>query len=230
MKLNWKNTQVRMTRFITLSIICLLSIHTYGQDSRLGAWYIYFGDIKLKEKFHLHYEAQYRSYDMIGDLEQLLLRTGIGYDINEHHQVLLGYGNITAENYTGYFDEKARTNENRFFQQYIGKHTHGRFSFVHRVRFEQRFFKNDFLTRFRYFLAPKIAINNPSFDDNTLYLSLYNEIFIGGREDYQFNINRVYGGLGYKVNSKLKLELGYMTQIFRLSSRDQLNLICSLSI
>lgn len=219
-----------MRRLYILVILGFISNNIAAQDSHLGAWYIYFGDIKVKEKFHIHYEAQYRNYDMMGDLEQLLLRTGIGYDINNYHQVLLGYGNITAENYTGYFDEKTRTNENRIFQQYIGKHNHGRFSFLHRVRFEQRFFKNDFLTRFRYFIAPKIALNNKAFDDNTVYLSLYNEIFIGGREDYQFNINRVYGGVGYKLNSKLKFEIGYMNQMFKLFNRDQLNFICALNL
>ena len=40
-----------------------------------------------------------------------------------------------------------------------------------------------------------------------------------------YDRNRVYGGLGYKINSGIKLEVGYMNQIFETSSRDQINLI-----
>ena len=38
--------------------------------------------------------------------------------------------------------------------------------------------------------------------------------------------NRIYGGLGYTLNSNVKFELGYMNQVFKSSSRDQINLIC----
>ena len=78
---------------------------------------------------------------------------------------------------------------------------------------------SDFKTRFRYFLG----LNIP-FKDSKYYLSTYNEIFLNGASNV-FDRNRVYGGLGYKVSDGIKLEIGYMNQIFETSSRDQINLI-----
>jgi len=57
------------------------SIH--AQKSDLGAWYMYFGNNKISKKLNWHNEIQYRNFDAGGDLEQLLIRTGIGYDLTE---------------------------------------------------------------------------------------------------------------------------------------------------
>ena len=56
----------------------LLPSLNQAQESNLGNWLIYIGNKKLNEKWNLHHEIQYRNYDAIGDLEQLLLRTGLG--------------------------------------------------------------------------------------------------------------------------------------------------------
>lgn len=61
---------------------------------------IYFGNNKLNEKFNIHNEVQYRNYNAVGDLEQLLLRTGLGYNLTpNNNNLLLGYGFIRSENY-----------------------------------------------------------------------------------------------------------------------------------
>lgn len=49
-----------------------------AQKSDVGNWFMLFGSEKVNSKFNIHYEVQYRNYDFIGDLNQLLLRTGIG--------------------------------------------------------------------------------------------------------------------------------------------------------
>ena len=190
-----------------------------SQDSYLGNWLIYIGSKQLNTKWNLHHEIQYRNYNAGGDLEQLLLRTGLGYKIGEKSNVLLGYGYINSENYTGISNEKITIEEHRIFQQFITKNNIGSLSLQHRYRFEQRFVASDFKTRFRYFLG----LNIP-FKDSKYYLSTYNEIFLNGASNV-FDRNRVYGGLGYKVSDGIKLEIGYMNQIFETSSRDQINLI-----
>lgn len=78
--------------------------------------------------------------------------------------------------------------------------------------------------RFRYFLAAKVALNKPTLEKNTFYISAYNEIFINNKETF-FDRNRIYGGFGYVVNKNVKLELGYMNQLFNVGSRDQVNVI-----
>ncbi len=206
-------------------LIFLLPLTAYCQDSNLGNWIMYFGNKQINDRWNWHNEIQYRNYNAIGDLEQLLIRTGIGYNLTEkNNNVLLGYGYILSENYVPDTDNKTSVNEHRIFQQFITKQKFSRVGLLHRYRFEQRFIEGDFKMRFRYFLSLNIALNNPELTSNTFYASAYNEIFLNS-ESPVFDRNRLYGGLGYKLNDQLRFELGYMNQFFESSGRDQLNMV-----
>jgi hypothetical protein len=196
-----------------------------AQDSSLGNWLIYFGNLKINNKLNWHHEVQYRNYNFIGDLEQLLLRTGIGYNLTENNNnVLLGYGYILSQNYLENSDEKVDVNEHRIYQQFITRQEISRVRVQHRYRFEQRLVEDDFRLRFRYFLAVNIPLNEKDMLDNTIYLSSYNEIFLNTQGTI-FDRNRLYGGLGYKLNKNVRFELGYMNQFFSNGGRDQMNII-----
>ena len=85
----------------------MLPINMTAQESDLGNWLIYRGSKKLNSKWNIHNEVQYRNYDVVGDLEQLLLRTSLGYNLSDqNHNLLLGYGYILLENYVQPLDEK----------------------------------------------------------------------------------------------------------------------------
>lgn len=208
-----------MKKILCVLALFLMSQTMTSQESGPGNWLIYIGSKKLDSKWNFHHEIQYRNYNVIGDMEQLLIRVGLGYDIGSRSNVLLGYGYINSENFTGIADDQITVQEHRIFQQFIAKQNIGRVSLQHRYRFEQRFIESDFKTRFRYFLG----INIP-FSTSKYYLSAYNEIFLNG-ESNVFDRNRIYGGLGYKISKGIKLELGYMSQVFETSSRDQINII-----
>ena len=209
---------------IALTFLLALPTIVKAQESNLGNWLIYIGNKKLNSKWNIHNEVQYRNYNAIGDLEQLLLRTGVGYNLNEKNNVLLGYGYILSENYIGDSDDKISVNEHRIFQQYITKQTVGSVTLSHRYRFEQRFVEDVFKMRFRYFLGLNIPLKKNESGASPLYLSAYNEIFLNSKSSI-FDRNRVYGGLGYNLNKNIKLELGYMNQFFESDSRDQINII-----
>ena len=216
-----------MRRLIYTVLLSFLFIPwTFSQGSDFGNWMIYFGNNKLDEKFNIHNEVQYRNYNAVGDLEQLLLRTGLGYNLTpNNNNLLLGYGFIRSENYQN-LDTKLVLNEHRIYQQFITKQSFGRVIFSHRYRLEERFVADDFKMRFRYFLATNVALNHKLLVPNTIYLSAYNEIFINAKNQL-FDRNRIYGGLGYKVSNNLKLEIGYMNQRFFIGNRDQINLIAN---
>lgn len=203
-------------------IVLLLPFFAQGQASNLGNWLIYIGNKKVNSKWNIHHEIQYRNYNAIGDLEQLLIRTGVGYSIAENSNLLLGYGFINSQNYVGNTDEKVAVNEHRIFQQFITKQTLGKVGLQHRYRFEQRFIPGNFKTRFRYFLGVTVPISKQEEVNHFWYLSSYNEIFLNG-EGNPFDRNRLYGGLGHKFSSGLKLEAGYMNQFLSNANRDQLN-------
>ncbi len=209
-----------MKKLVLAILFISFSFTAKSQDSGLGNWLIYIGSKQLNEKWNLHHEIQYRNYNGIGDMEQLLIRTGLGYNLGSRSNVLLGYGYINSENFTGNGNDQLTVEEHRIYQQFITKQNIGSVSLQHRYRFEQRFVESNFKTRFRYFLSMNIPLKKES----KYYLSAYNEIFLNG-ESNVFDRNRIYGGLGYKVRKGFKIELGYMSQVFETSSRDQINII-----
>jgi len=213
-----------------LIFVLMLPIFAQSQDSNLGNWLMYIGNKKLNQKWNIHNEVQYRNYNAIGDLEQLLLRTGLGYNLTEdNNNLLLGYGYILSENYVGDSDQKKSVNEHRIFQQFSTKQYVGKLKLSHRYRFEQRFVEDDFKMRFRYFLSFNYPLYSFKNESSMLYASAYNEIFLNTKSSV-FDRNRLYGGLGFKLNDKVKFELGYMNQFFENSGRDQINIITFINI
>ncbi|MFS4474074.1 DUF2490 domain-containing protein [Chryseobacterium sp. T20] len=207
---------------LAFTVLGLGSILTFAQKNDLGAWYMYFGNNKISKKLNWHNEIQYRNFDAVGDLEQLLIRTGIGYDLTENNNnVLLGYGFILSQPYVN--GEKKENIEHRIFQQYITKQKFGRFYLQHRYRLEERFLQDDFRMRFRYMLGVNIPITQKELLPKTLYASVYNEIFLHFNSPV-FDRNRVYGALGYVINKNMRIEAGYMNQIQENRNRGQIQI------
>ncbi|WP_312343510.1 DUF2490 domain-containing protein [Chryseobacterium binzhouense] len=205
-----------------LVLMCTLGVTAIAQNSDLGAWYMYFGNNKISEKFNFHNEIQYRNFDAGADLEQLLIRTGIGYDLTENNNnILLGYGFILSQPYIR--GEKSENIEHRIFQQYITRQKFGRFFVQHRYRLEERFLQDDFRMRFRYFLGLNIPINNKEMLPKTWYASAYNEIFLHF-DNPVFDRNRVYGAVGFVINKNMRIEAGYMNQIQENRNRGQIQI------
>ncbi len=217
-----------MTRLLRITCFLLFfPIALSAQENDFGNWYIYFGNKQLSDRWNWHHEVQYRNYNFIGDLEQLLLRTGIGYNLTENNNnLLLGYGYILSENYVqGSTEDKISFGEHRIFQQFITRQNVGPVGLQHRYRFEQRFIDDtDFRIRFRYFLGINIPLTNKTMGEDTFYLSAYNEIFLNG-QNAVFDRNRLYGALGYAFSKNFRMELGVMSQIYESRNRAQFQIV-----
>lgn len=201
-------------------------------QTKMGAWYMYFANATFKESpWGVQGDIQLRNWNVLGDLEQLLVRGGLTYKPkNTKIKFTLGYGDVT----TGAFGSANNTSrESRIYQEAlfptkIGK----RFYFNHRIRYEQRFVENqDFRTRYRYNMFLNVALNKVEMEKNTLYLALYNEIFINGQRNIGnnntveiFDRNRLYMGLGFVLGEKLKVQAGLMNQATNNWSKNQLQL------
>lgn len=219
MKENIKLSTIKKAVLVAILVLPCIAL---SQNSDFGNWLIYIGNKKLNSKWNIHHEVQYRNYNAVGNLEQLLLRTGLGHTFNDgKNNVLLGYGYILSENYISNSDNKRTVNEHRIFQQFTSSQNIGGIKLSHRYRFEQRFVESNFKMRFRYFLALNIPLGDK---ENKYYLSAYNEIFLNTKTSI-FDRNRLFGGIGYTINKNIKMEAGYMNQLFERSSRDQLNII-----
>ena len=210
---------MKIINVIVISI-CFLNV-SYSQKTETGNWFMYFGNQKINKNINWHNEIQHRNYNFIGDFNQLILRTGIGFNLTEdNNNLLLGYGYINTEKYLVNSNQKVNVNEHRIFQQFISKQNFGRFFVQHRYRVEERFLKNDFQLRLRYFLGINIPLNKKTLEKNTIYLSSYNEIFINSEKPL-FDRNRLYGALGYFIHKNLKMEVGFMSQSLEDSNRNQ---------
>jgi intein/homing endonuclease len=210
---------MKIINVIVISI-CFLNV-SYSQKTETGNWFMYFGNQKINKNINWHNEIQHRNYNFIGDFNQLILRTGIGFNLTEdNNNFLLGYGYINTEKYLANSNQKVNVNEHRIFQQFISKQNFGRFFVQHRYRVEERFLKNDFQLRLRYFLGINIPLNKKTLEKNTIYLSSYNEIFINSEKPL-FDRNRLYGALGYFIHKNLKMEVGFMSQSLEDSNRNQ---------
>jgi hypothetical protein len=197
----------------------------FSQKSEIGNWFIYFGNQKINQNWNWHNEIQYRNYDFIGDTNQLLLRTGFGYNLTENNNnVLLGYGFVNTHKYIPNSDQKQVSNEHRIFQQFITKQNFGRFYFLHRYRVEERFLPDDFQLRIRYFLNVNLPLNKKTLDKNAIYLAAYNEVFVNTEKPF-FDRNRMYAALGFVVNKNIKVEAGVMSQIVGQSNRNQFQIV-----
>ena len=209
---------------LKLSILTffLLSITVNAQvdQSQTGAWYMYFYNTQFKDSnFGIQGDIQYRNWDVLGDLEQLLVRSGVTYTPKDSGVMFtLGYANIT----TGAFGESnATTGESRIYQEaLISQKLGGRFYVAHRFRYEQRFVENqDFRTRYRYNVFLNIPLNKKALVKNAIYTAFYNEIFINGQTEIGttnpvqiFDRNRTYLGLGYVIKPGQRVQLGWMNQ------------------
>lgn len=225
-----------MPRLFNLCLILFLCTPLCAQtgpdEDQLGSWYMYFFNTSFGDgPFGVQGDIQYRSWNAGGDLEQLLLRGGLTYRPEEVNALFtLGYGNIT----TGAFgDSDATTGESRIYQeallpQKLGK----RFQLTHRFRYEQRWVEDqDFRTRYRYNIFVNVLLNATEMEKKTLYLALYNELFINGQKDIgdgrevqYFDRNRTYLGLGYALADNLRVQAGWMRQTTVNWTKDQAQL------
>ncbi len=173
----------------------------------------------------MHHEIQYRNYNLVSDLQQLLLRAGIGYNLTENNNnILLGYGFIHSENYMPGTDTKLGNEEHRIYQQFTSKQNFGIFNTQHRYRIEERFLAERFALRLRYFLGMNVPITNKNMSAKTLYLSAYNEIFLNTKSAI-FDRNRLYGALGYTLSKNAKAEVGFIAQTLERTNRNQFQVL-----
>ncbi|MFC4632338.1 DUF2490 domain-containing protein [Dokdonia ponticola] len=209
---------------ITLALLFIaitsypLSAQNNG-ESNLGAWYMLFTTNQVSEKVSIHAEVQYRNYEFADNFNQLLLRTGVNYNISDNAMATFGYAYITTDPTFEEPDGEQNTTEHRIYQQFLLKNSVGKFKFSHRYRLEQRFIDNplsgnDTQHRARYFLRVTYPLNDKWF------LTAYDEIFINLQNEF-FGQNRLFGAVGYNFSKNLSTQIGYLKNDFRVDTFDR---------
>ena len=215
--------------FILVSLIIPISSSAQEKNDQLGAWYMYFYNTTFKESpWGIQGDLQYRNWNLAGDLEQLLIRSGITYQPKKAQiKFTLGYGNIT----TGMIGSSNVTSgEHRIYQEALYPVKFGNRIYTnHRFRYEQRFVEGqDLRTRYRYNLFVNVPLNKKTLEKKAIYIALYNEIFINGQRKIGennsveiFDRNRAYAAIGYVIKNGLSVQLGIMNQTTDNQSKNQ---------
>lgn len=222
-----------MMRVIFRFLFFIITTSAFSQidESQKGSWYMYFYNHQFKtSQFGIQGDFQYRDWQVLGDREQLLVRSGITYTPKETSILFtVGFANITS----GVFGDSNETlNENRIYQEALLPQQIGEYVFVtHRFRFEQRFVEHqDFRTRYRYNIFINVPFNSKNLSvSKTIYSAFYNELFINGERNIGqnasvefFDRNRTYFGLGYVLNPKVRFQIGYLQQTTNAWSKGQM--------
>ena len=199
---------------------------------QLGAWYMLFWSTRFDDSsIGLQGDVQHRNWNAGSDLEQLLIRAGLTY-APPNAPVLFtgGVAHITS----GAFGDSDETSaERRVYQEALVRQPLGRLvSLRHRYRFEQRWVDGqDFRTRFRYALFGDVGLNGRGTGDGSIYLALYNEVFINGQLEVgrgrtveRFDRNRFYTAVGFGISDQARLQAGYMIQTLPGGSKGQIQI------
>lgn len=176
-----------------------------------GNWIMYFGQNRVSDKISIHSEAQYRNHTLVpGEIEQLLLRTGLNYHFSPSIFASAGYGHISSYIYES--EQSAPESiEHRIWQQLIINSGTGRIKTEHRYRTEQRWIESKYKNRIRYRLNALLALNNPDFRPGSFFLSFYDEIFLNTQQTF-FDRNRLYAGFGYQISKIANVQTGVLHQ------------------
>jgi hypothetical protein len=197
---------------IIFTLLALASTTSFAQENDYRNWGVVNFNQKINDQFSFQSDIQYRTWEDLDQLNQLLIRGGVGYNLTPNNNtVLLGYAYILTRNPDGEGGYNS-FGENRIYQQFNTKHAYSRINLNHRFRFEERLMNDDIFYRFRYQFNVTVPINNAKMQENTLYAKVSNELFLNTIKKNDFDRDRLSFSLGYMFNPHVSLEAGYMKQ------------------
>lgn len=208
---------------------CISAQNQRSTADQQHAWLMYFGNHAINPKLGLHLEGQIRRADGIQSPQQLLLRTGINYQLLPQSFASLGYCWVKTYPY-GSFPSKSIFPENRIWEQFQNKNQLGKVEWISRFRLEQRWVQGPvqgvdgswapgnavFSNRFRSLQRFSIPLKGTKIEDHSWYISCYDELLVQFGRNIGLNIfdqNRAYLAIGTKIPKVGRLEFGYLNQL-----------------
>lgn len=218
---------MRRLLVVVLGIVANWALGQDNGEDKLGSWHMYFGTNQIADKWSIHTEAQLRYFEQAKNFNQLLLRTGLNYHIDDNAIATLGYAFIETDGTFRENPKRANTKEHRIFQQLILKNKVWELLFEHRYRLEQRFISQieilsdpeQDLGRTEHRARYRLQMTVPLTD--IFFLNFYDEIFINLQNE-AFDQNRLYAAVGLNVTRNLSVQAGYLKNHFRTVNYDRL--------
>ncbi|WKZ58352.1 MAG: DUF2490 domain-containing protein [Cyclobacteriaceae bacterium] len=204
-------------------------------------WLGFYTKYRIKERLYYYGEYHLRRKEFIDQMGQIYLRFGLSHIVNKNFEIT---GGIVTPFYWSANPEQPNTDkvvpQFRFWQQFLFITPFDRLKVYHQIRLEQRW-RRDFVEespfelsyRFRYKILGYYPLNNHKLVNKTLFLSMYEEIFIQAGKPVVYDHmedNRIFLGLGYILNENMQFQLGYQWSFrhsgspFRYENRHMLRL------
>ncbi len=186
-----------------------------AQQNATKLWLSETSQIRVHKKWSIHFDAQYRTFEITPNTEQLIARGGINYHLNSSSFASVGYA--YAANFASDKEQysAAQVTENRLWQQFLIRKPIGKCTIENRFRLEQRWIesknKTQYLNRIRCLLRVNVPLIKNKAKENLLSLSFSDEVFFHFFP-IKFDRNRLSGILLYQLNPQLIIQAGYMAQ------------------
>ncbi|MEZ4857964.1 MAG: DUF2490 domain-containing protein [Flavobacteriaceae bacterium] len=206
---------------VALAFIWTAKSQETGED-KLGSWFMVFAKHQVSEKFSIHSEIQYRTYEFGNNFNQLLLRFGLNYHFSKNATTTIGYGYIPTDVTFEKINGEENSIEHRIYEELSINNALGKFELNHRYRLEQRFLDSpggakETQHRVRYLFRITYPINE------NWFLTAYDEVFLNLQEPI-FGQNRLYGAIGYKFSKNISTQVGYLKNHFTGVNYDRFQL------
>jgi len=186
-------------------------VHSHAQTEGLGTWNIVNARLNFNPKWAAWTELQTRSYKIYDHFFYHELKGGFQYNINNTATALMGIGQYATYSPGGNFKPPVSFHEFRMWEQLSLTNNIERLKLEHRFRMEQRWLTSGYRNRYRYRLSAILPLNHKKIEPKTVYLNVFNEIFLTNTAPY-FERNRFYVGTGYQFTKAFTLQCGLLKQ------------------
>ncbi|HEU4407635.1 MAG TPA: DUF2490 domain-containing protein [Polyangiaceae bacterium] len=180
-------------------------------DHDVQSWSLFFAQGYVVPKLRWYAEVQPRFGNDVSELDRLLVRPALGYQLTPALSLWAGYA------WTPLFSPEFR-NEHRPFQQVLVENKLDPLFLINRTRFEQRIIEDadGVSLRLRHMVRGVVR-----FGDSPLGVAVYDEVFFTlteptGAPRRGFDQNRAFVGPNYKFSSVVQAEIGYMNNFINL--------------
>jgi hypothetical protein len=214
-----------MKRFLlpfasVLFVVSAFSVSALGETIHdLRAWASVTGQGPLRQHspWRWYFDVQNRDRNTAHDIDQFVVRPAVGYTLNDRSSAWLGYA------YTANFTSRGRVYEHRSWEQFVYTLPQ-RVPLTLRFRIEQRFFAGS-RTGWRYRQQARVIhpfASKPSLSGIAWEEVLFN-LNATSRSKRGLDQNRAFAGLGFKLHSKIRLDLGYLNQFVHTAPANRMN-------
>jgi len=220
---------------VCVFMFCFIIYPTHAQEKHVNRgnqqWFQYIHEIPINEIWSIKNDFNFRWRAQMSSRSQYLLRTNIGFLINEHVRIAGGFAHLGF-----YVVEQLARLEYRPFQELSIDHEYEKLVTGHRFRIEERFFKalaerkagegHNFNFRLRY----RFSVSYPLFSIPALHpeskvsFGIADEIFLNAGQSIVYNIfnqNRLLIGPAVQFNDNTEFKITYNNLFASASEPDE---------